>query len=111
MALAISQVPVGERADRRASRRYPLYCDATFSLLERNRERRCVRVLNISAMGLLLECDPELSLGLEIEVTIPWPAQKGMHNRLNLHTVGKTVRCHGNRTAVRIDRSVFRFDG
>jgi hypothetical protein len=67
------------------------------------------RVIDLSSTGLLLQCTPALQPGLDIELTIQWPASQGEWAGLRLHAFGQSIRADEGCTALKIDRSEFRF--
>jgi len=109
MALSSSRDPQSGGTERRVSRRYPVNAEVEFRLISGAKVGafRPARMVNLSTTDLMLECDPVLQGGLEIELMIKWPARRGRGTEIILHAVGRTVRTEGNYTAVRIDRSNF----
>jgi len=66
------------------------------------------RTLNLSSGGALIECDVALPKGLEIELSIAWPAMLDGNVALSLVTVGNIVRNTVTRTAVAFSQHYFR---
>jgi hypothetical protein len=69
------------------------------------------RTVNISSGGVLVDTASSLPRGMEIELSIAWPASLNGVAALKLHVVGQTVRTQGNRTAIVIRRYEFRTRG
>lgn len=112
MNLATEQTLESGTAERRGPTRYPVTGRAEYRTMapSENRGRRYGNVVNLSSGGLMMECQDGLQPGLQVEVMIPWPAGHGKALNLHLHVVGSIVRAEGNRAAIQIEQSAFRFD-
>jgi len=64
--------------------------------------------VDISNSGVSFEADDALPEGTWIELSIVWPARLDKDVELELCASGHVVRRDNNRTAVRIERHVFR---
>jgi hypothetical protein len=62
--------------------------------------------VDISNSGVLLEADDALPEGIQIELSLAWPARLNNDVGLELCASGSVVRRDKNRTAVRIERHV-----
>jgi hypothetical protein len=110
--MAISRTQHPRSGSRRKATWYPVNTPAKYRLLsEMEKARQGGQIVNFSKDGLTLECSPALLPGLAVDLVIPWPASQGKGAGLKLHAVGRTIRSDGKRTVVRIDQSIFRFDG
>jgi len=69
------------------------------------------RTVNISSGGVLVDTANSLPAGVEVELSIAWPAILNGVAALKLHVIGQTVRVQGNCTAVVIRRYEFRTRG
>ena len=105
-ARQLSTTATGRRIDRRyaisAKLRYELWRDSI--LLNAGQGQ----TVNLSSSGVLFESEYALPPGMQIELWIAWPVRLNNTTALNLHVIGRTVRAHDNRTAVKFLRHVFR---
>jgi hypothetical protein len=90
--------------DRRSGRRYPLQAEVEYKLI---RQRKVLEsgngaTVNVSSSGVLFEAGRPLAPGLQIELSIAWPALLDDLHPLKLLVSGRTVRSHSGYTAVRI---------
>ncbi|HJT86350.1 MAG TPA: PilZ domain-containing protein [Bryobacteraceae bacterium] len=98
-----------EPGERRSGRRYRLALTVEYRFF-RHRQIEMGRgsTVNLSSDGILFESASALPVGSKIELSIAWPARLGNSVGLSLAVSGRTVRVHGNLTAVRILGYVFR---
>jgi len=105
-ARQLSTTATGRRIDHRyaisAKLRYELRRDSI--LLNAGQGQ----TVNLSSSGVLFESEYALPPGMQIELWIAWPVRLNNTTALNLHVIGRTVRAHDNRTAVKFLRHVFR---
>jgi hypothetical protein len=101
------------RSDRRDDRRYRLELDVKWKLVRRRKvlEAGSGRTLDLSSSGLLFDGGRPLPVGLNVEVSIAWPAL--LHNiaPMQLIVSGRIVRSDGSRTAVQMVQHEFRTAG
>ena len=78
-----------ETSDRRLNHRYPIGIAPQYTLMRYGRVVNTGegRTLNLSSGGALIECDVALPKGLEIELSIAWPAMLDGNVALSLVTV------------------------
>jgi hypothetical protein len=100
-------------SDRRSNHRYPVNAAIDYKIVLRNRMvlTGVGRTVNISSGGILLDTPNCLPNGVEIELSMAWPASLNGVAALKMHVVGRTVRAQGNCTAVVIRRYEFRTRG
>src|SRR5581483_11621175 len=101
------------RGDRRDDRRYNLNLDLRWKLVRRRKvlESGNGRTLDLSSSGLFFEAGRPLPVGLNVELSIAWPAL--LHNIAPMQLVvsGRIVRTHGSRTAIVMVQHEFRTAG
>lgn len=99
--------------DRRYDRRYDIALDLRWKVVRRRKvlEAGNGRTLDLSSGGILFDAGHQLPVGLNIEISIAWPAL--LHNLAPMQLVvsGRIVRTDGSRTAVHIVRHEFRTFG
>jgi hypothetical protein len=99
--------------DRRTDRRYTLTLDLRWRLVRRRKvlDSGSGRTLDLSSSGLCFEAGRPLPVGLNVELSISWPAL--LHNvaPMQLAVAGKIVRAEGPRTAIRMVQHEFRTAG
>ncbi len=104
---------VGIGGERRADRRYSLYLDLRWRLIRRRKvlETGIGRTIDLSSGGILFDAGRHLPAGLNIELSITWPAL--LHNvaPMQLTVNGRIVRAVGERIALRIAQHEFRTSG
>jgi hypothetical protein len=98
-------------SDRRLNQRYPISAPVLYKLLRYG--RRVVRIgegrtLNLSSNGALIDCEVPLPAGLQVELSIAWPARIDGKVGLSLVASGTIVRSTGNYTAVAFKGHYFR---
>ena len=98
------------RQDRRLEDRYPLEVELEYQLIRRRRvvETGSGKTVNFSSCGILFESQHALPAGMDIELSMAWPARLGGSVALTLWVSGRTVRSQDKCTAVEILRHVFR---
>lgn len=99
--------------DRRSNQRYPVNAAIDYKIVLRNRMvlTGLGRIVNISSGGVLVDTTNCLPMGVEIELSIAWPASLNGVAALKVHVIGQTVRGQGNCTAVVIRKYEFRTRG
>jgi|HubBroStandDraft_4_1064222.scaffolds.fasta_scaffold1584407_1 hypothetical protein len=110
MAPAIQQHTETSERQRRSDCRYPVDAEVFYTVIRPDgaAEAGRGRTIDISQSGLLFESTRALPRAQEIELFIAWPARLKHLGAVKLHAMGRTVRTHGNFTAVRILRCQFR---
>jgi hypothetical protein len=101
------------RGDRREDRRYNLILDLRWKLVRRRKvlDSGSGRTLDLSSSGVCFEAGRSLPVGLNVEISISWPAL--LHNIAPMQLVvsGKIIRADGGRAAVRMVQHEFRTAG
>jgi c-di-GMP-binding flagellar brake protein YcgR len=99
-----------QRPERRSHRRYSVIAEVEYNVLSGDHAGKTARgwTVDISSSGVLFEADEALPEGTRIEVLVAWPARPNNDVGLELCASGHAVRRDNNRTAVRIERHVFR---
>ena len=99
--------------ERRHDRRYEIQLDLRWRLIRRRRvlETGTGHTIDMSSGGVHFETDRPLPAGLNVELSIAWPAM--LHNMapLQLVVAGKIVRTNGRRTAIQKHQHEFRTAG
>ena len=99
--------------ERRQDRRYEIRLDVRWKLIRRRRvlETGTGHTIDISSGGIHFETDRTLPVGLNVELSIAWPAL--LHNvaPLQLVAFGKIVRASGHKTAMLMLQHEFRTVG
>jgi len=99
--------------ERRQDRRYEIRLDLRWKLIRRRRtlESGTGCTVDLSSGGIYFETDRPLPVGLNVELSIAWPAL--LHNMAPLQLVafGKIVRSNGMRTAMQMSQHEFRTVG
>jgi c-di-GMP-binding flagellar brake protein YcgR len=110
MSSASHQFIGEQRPERRSHPRYPVVVEVEYSVLRGDEAVKTARgwTVDISSGGVLFEADDVLPEGTRIEFSVAWPARLDNDVRLELCASGRVVRRDSNRTAVRIERPVFR---
>lgn len=103
----------GIAGERRGDRRYSLLLDLRWKLIRRRKvlDAGTGRTMDLSSGGILFDAGRHLPAGLNIELSISWPAL--LHNvaPMQLTVSGKIVRAHGTLVGVRIAQHEFRTTG
>ena len=99
--------------ERRRHKRYDLLLDLRWRLVRRRKVlgTGSGRTLDLSSGGILLETDRPLPIGLNLEISIAWPALLNNVAPLQLVVTGTIVRAHANRVALRMAQHEFRTVG
>jgi len=99
--------------DRRSAHRFPIKVEVRYVLLKgKNADvAGSGRTINISSSGVLFESPHSIRPGVQIELSVAWPARIDGTVGLQLRASGKTVRQQDNCTGVRILHSEFRTCG
>jgi hypothetical protein len=110
MDLISQRSPNGRTIYRRVDRRYPIDAELEYKLIHGRNVFQTGegRTINVSSSGILFESRRALPPGMEIELSIAWPARLGDAVALKLCVCGRTVRAQDNCTAVQIQRHTFR---
>jgi hypothetical protein len=108
-----SNEAAGIAGERRHDRRYEIQLDLRWRLIRRRRvlETGTGHTIDLSSGGVHFETDRPLPAGLNVELSIAWPAM--LHNMapLQLVVAGKIVRTNGRRTAIQKNQHEFRTAG
>ena len=103
---------VGEPAEcpvnRRAHRRFPLYAEVTYKLMERDGIAGVGETLNVGSGGVAFTTEHHLPINEPVEVSINWPARLNGVCALKLVVTGRVLRSHEERAVLKIERYVFR---
>jgi hypothetical protein len=103
----------GIHGDRRYDRRYEIVLDVRWKLVRRRKvlDSGTGVTVDISSGGILFEAGRQLPVGLNVEMSIAWPAL--LHNvaPMQLVVVGRIVRTQGSRTAIHMSQHEFRTAG
>ena len=110
MSSASHQFIGEQRPERRSHPRYPVVAEVEFNVLRGDEVVKTARgwTVDISNSGVLFEADDTLPEGTRIELLVAWPTRLNNDVGLELCASGRAVRRDHNRTAVRIERHVFR---
>ena len=110
MSSASHQFIGEQRPERRSHPRYPVVVEVEYVVLRGDEAVKTARgwTVDISSSGVLFEADDALPEGTRIELSLAWPARLNNDVGLELCASGRVVRKDNNRTAVCIDRHVFR---
>jgi hypothetical protein len=113
MTAAQDQSADSIRGDRRDDRRYKLTLDLRWKLVRRRKvlESGSGRTLDVSSSGVFFEAGRPLPVGLNVEISISWPALLHDTAPMQLVVSGKIVRVEGLRAAVRMVQHEFRTAG
>ena len=99
--------------DRREDRRYNLALELRWKLVRRRKvlDSGSGRTLDFSSSGLLFDAGRPLPVGLNVEISIAWPAL--LHNVAPMQLVvsGRIIRADGAKAAVRMVQHEFRTAG
>jgi hypothetical protein len=101
------------QGDRRDDRRYRMGLDLKWRLVRRRKvlDTGNGRTLDLSSRGVFFDAGRALPVGLNVEMSISWPAL--LHNvaPMQLMVLGRIVRSDGHRAAVHIVQHEFRTTG
>ncbi len=120
METLVHMAPLSEKrtmehisGDRRENRRYELVLELKWKLVRRRKvlESGSGRTLDLSSGGVLFEAGRPLPVGLQVEMSIAWPAL--LHNVAPMQLVvsGRVVRTDGARAAIQMVQHEFRTAG
>src|SRR5581483_2321758 len=103
----------GIHGDRRYDRRYGMTLDLRWKLVRRRKvlESGTGSTLDLSSGGILFDAGRPLPVGLNVELSIAWPAL--LHNvaPMQLVVAGRMVRANGSQTAIQMVQHEFRTMG
>src|SRR5581483_11762190 len=99
--------------DRRFDRRYGISLELRWKLVRRRKvlESGTGTTVDLSSGGVLFEAGRQLPVGLNIELSIAWPALLHDIAPMQLVVSGRIVRTHGSRTAIVMVQHEFRTAG
>jgi hypothetical protein len=99
--------------DRRYDRRYGIGLDLRWKLIRRRKvlEVGTGKTVDLSSGGIRFDAGRQLPLGLNIELSIAWPAL--LHNvaPMQLFAAGKIVRVDGGQAVIHLVQHEFRTAG
>ena len=103
----------GIAGERRQDRRYDIRLDLRWKLIRRRRilESGTGRTLDLSSGGVHFETDRPLPVGLNVELSIAWPALLHKMAPMQLVAYGKIVRSRAEKTAMQMQQHEFRTVG
>lgn len=105
--------PEGIHGDRRYDRRYDLALDLRWKLVRRRKvlDAGTGMTVDLSSGGILFDAGRQLPVGLNVELSIAWPAL--LHNVAPMQLVvsGRIIRADGGRTAIHMTQHEFRTVG
>lgn len=95
--------------ERRSKQRYPVRLNIRYRSLDpRSPLSGTGRSLNVGSGGLLVDCEGDVRLGMELEVILEWPSLLNDTTPLQLVTAGRVVRCEDSSFAVEFSQYEFR---
>jgi hypothetical protein len=99
--------------ERRSDRRYSLLLDLRWKLIRRRKvlDTGTGRTLDLSSGGILFDAGRPLPPGLNVDLSISWPALLYNVAPMQLSISGKVIRAEGTHAAVRITQHEFRTSG
>lgn len=99
--------------DRRGDRRYGLSLEVRWKLVRRRKvlEVGVGTTVDLSSGGVLFDAGRPLPVGLNVELSIAWPALLHDVAPMQLVVAGRIVRTHGSRTAIHMNQHEFRTAG
>lgn len=105
--------PEAIHGDRRYDRRYSIALELRWRLVRRRKvlESGTGTTVDLSSGGVLFEAGRALPVGLNVELSIAWPALLHDVSPLQLVVAGRIVRTHGSRTAIQMTQHEFRTAG
>jgi len=101
---------VGDAAEQRSTRRYPIRLDVEFKLPQEKRAGSGT-TLNVSSGGILFQTDETLPAFGSIEISIKWPFALDGGCALKLVMRGRIVRQDRTGIAVKVRQHEFRTAG
>jgi len=105
--------PEGINGERRLGRRYGIALELRWKLVRRRRvlESGTGTTLDLSSGGILFDGGRPLPVGLNVELSIAWPALLHDVAPMQLVVTGRIVRTHGTRTGIHMTGHEFRTIG
>jgi PilZ domain len=100
--------------DRRRRVRFPLDTELRYQVFQRTHggpSRGTGQVQDISSKGLAFRTDEPLEQGVQLKVSMAWPARLDNQCMLRLVFEGTVLRTHGSLVVVTIERPEFRTAG
>jgi hypothetical protein len=99
--------------DRRYDRRYGIALELRWKLVRRRKvlESGTGITVDLSSGGILFDAGRPLPVGLNVELSISWPALLHEIAPMQLVVAGRIVRTHGGRTAIHMTQHEFRTVG
>ena len=99
--------------DRRAADRFPLECEARFTVMDTRATVQCekCRTVNMSSRGILFRTEARVHEGKRIELAVSWPARLNATCPIKLVAVGRVVRSSFEEAVIEIERYEFRTQG
>jgi hypothetical protein len=96
--------------DRRKDRRYQIFLELRWKLIRRRKVLFAGegRTLDVSSSGLLFDAGRILPAGLNVELSVAWPALLREEIPLQLVIGGRIVRTQGNLAGIRIVQHEFK---
>jgi hypothetical protein len=103
----------GINGDRRFDRRYGISLEVRWKLVRRRKvlETGVGWTVDLSSGGVLFDAGRPLPVGLNVELSISWPALLHDVAPMQLVVAGRIVRAHGSRTAIHMTQHEFRTAG
>ncbi len=107
------KTPDGIHGDRRYDRRYDITLDLRWRLVRRRKvlDSGTGSTVDLSSGGILFDAGRQLPVGLNVELSISWPAL--LHNvaAMQLVVAGRIVRAEQGRIAIHMVQHEFRTCG
>jgi hypothetical protein len=103
-------INVSTSADRRAADRFPLECEARYTMMDTRaavQAGKC-RTVNMSSRGILFLTDTRLHVGKRLELAVSWPARLNATCPIKLVAIGCVVRSSFEEAVIEIERYEFR---
>ncbi|MFN7997211.1 MAG: PilZ domain-containing protein [Bryobacteraceae bacterium] len=109
--MADNSVRLGDRVERRTSKRFPIEQELTYRTLDRKAgitEAGAGRTIDFSSAGIFFETPQRLHSGRRVEVSVMWPAVLDGGCPLKFVALGRVVRADDTKAAVSIEQYEFR---
>jgi hypothetical protein len=99
--------------ERRGAKRYGMHLQLRWKLIRRRREidAGTGRTVDVSSAGILFETGSDLGIGLNVEMSIAWPALLHNVKPMQLFITGRIVRAGHGWAALRTVTHEFRTAG